>query len=64
MSYFKNCGAGDRPMSILPEKRKCIKCGRWYWFNPDVGKIRCPHCHKKDYKRNLDEGIFGRNIEK
>lgn len=51
-------------MSILPEKRKCIKCGRWYWFNPDVGKIRCPHCHKKDYKRNLDEGIFGRNIEK
>ena len=51
-------------MSILPEKRKCIKCGGWYWFNPDVGKIWCPHCHGKDLKSKHDKGILGKNAEK
>ncbi|MBQ0100298.1 MAG: hypothetical protein KBS39_02175 [Lachnospiraceae bacterium] len=31
-------------MSLLPEKRKCPKCGKIYSFNPDVGKIFCPNC--------------------
>lgn len=31
-------------MSILPIKRKCQVCGKSFSFNPDVGKIDCPHC--------------------
>lgn len=38
-------------MSLVPEKRKCEKCGRKYKFAPDSGMIRCPHCYKDDYKK-------------
>ena len=34
-------------MSIVSEKRRCICCGKWYSFNPDVGKIECPRCRSK-----------------
>ena len=32
-------------MSIVPEYRKCKKCGKLYSFNPDVGQMRCPNCY-------------------
>lgn len=31
-------------MTMLPIKRKCQVCGKNFNFNPDVGKINCPHC--------------------
>lgn len=31
-------------MSLSPEKRQCSQCGKKYSWNPDVGKINCPHC--------------------
>jgi len=31
-------------MTMLPMKRKCEVCGKWYSFNPSIGKINCPHC--------------------
>ena len=31
-------------MSLLPMYKICPKCKRKYSWNPDVGKIHCPHC--------------------
>jgi predicted nucleic acid-binding Zn-ribbon protein len=31
-------------MTLVPEKRKCTKCGHVYSWNPDVGKMFCPKC--------------------
>lgn len=31
-------------MSIIAEYRRCLKCGRIYSFNPDIGKFFCPVC--------------------
>ncbi len=34
-------------MSLIAQKKKCLVCGRLYYWNPDVGKIACPYCKKK-----------------
>jgi len=31
-------------MSMVPEKRICPRCKRAYSWNPDVGRMFCPHC--------------------
>lgn len=31
-------------MSIIAEYRRCLKCGKIYSFNPDVGHFGCPNC--------------------
>lgn len=31
-------------MSLLPMYKICQKCKRKYSWNPDVGKLQCPHC--------------------
>ena len=57
-------------MSLIMEIRKCSACGKKYSFNPDAGKMVCPHCFgignmKKIPKRKVKkEGDFlnGRNI--
>ena len=31
-------------MSLILEKKKCQVCGKFYNWNPDIGKIACPYC--------------------
>lgn len=38
-------------MTILPQWKKCKKCGRTYDWNPDVGITGCPYCMKKKLER-------------
>lgn len=44
-------------MSSLRERQQCMKCGRWYDYNPAVNKIFCPYCAKKEKK--IDQKPFG-----
>ncbi len=34
-------------MSLVAAKKKCSNCGRYYYWNPDIGKFQCPYCKKK-----------------
>ena len=31
-------------MSVYPELRCCLRCGRSYPYNPDTGQLSCPAC--------------------
>ncbi len=33
-------------MTLIPMKKQCPECKKYYKFNPDVGVgIVCPHCY-------------------
>lgn len=31
-------------MTMVPMYKICPRCKRRYYWNPDVGKMWCPHC--------------------
>ena len=37
-------------MSMAPIWKVCPMCNKKYSWNPDVGKLVCPHCSKLDDK--------------
>ena len=58
-------------MSLVPEKRKCSTCGKIYSWNPDIGKIYCPHCmtfpfktKKEKDKEELDQKVINPKAKK
>ena len=32
-------------MTLVPMRKQCPKCKKWYNWNPDVGKVYCPKCY-------------------
>ena len=48
-------------MTMVPEWKTCPRCHKKYSWNPDVGKIICPHCvgAGKSSSDNLLTKIFG-----
>lgn len=41
-------------MSLRTGYRLCPNCGRFYPFDPDSGRLACPHCGVKQVKKLLD----------
>lgn len=31
-------------MTMVPMYKKCLRCGKTYSWNPDVGQFQCPYC--------------------
>ena len=36
---------------MMPQWKRCPRCGKRYDWNPDVGVFKCPYCMEKDLKR-------------
>lgn len=34
-------------MTLIAKRVKCAKCGKKFFWNPDVGKGHCPRCGKR-----------------
>ena len=32
-------------MTLIPMRKRCPKCKKWYSWNPDVGNMYCPKCY-------------------
>ena len=48
-------------MTMMPQWKRCPRCGKLYDWNPDVGVMKCPYCMEKDLKRvEKLKGIFGK----
>ena len=46
---------------MMPQWKRCPRCGKLYDWNPDVGVMKCPYCMEKDLKRvEKLKGIFGK----
>lgn len=50
-------------MTYMPQYKICSKCKRRYSWNPDVGNLCCPYCHK-DKKLKLLLPFAGKSLRK
>lgn len=50
-------GRGGIVMSLVPSRVKCSKCGKKFFWNPDVGRGNCPRCGKRWTMQDL--GVQG-----
>jgi len=52
-------------MTMMPMYKTCPKCHKKYSWNPDVGKMFCPHCGGVGKTKNgVLDTIFGKKKEK
>jgi len=52
-------------MTMMPMYKTCPKCHKKYSWNPDVGKMFCPHCGGVGkHKKGVLDIIFGKKKEK
>ena len=46
-------------MTLVPMKKICLKCGKMYEFNPDVGVgLFCPYCKSQGFIDKIRKIIF------
>ena len=46
-------------MTLVPMKKICLKCGKMYEFNPDVGVgLFCPYCNSQGFIDKIRKTIF------
>lgn len=52
-------------MTMMPMYKTCPKCHKKYSWNPDIGKMFCPHCGGVGKpKKGVLDTIFGKKKEK
>lgn len=54
-------------MTLVPEYKTCPKCHRKYSWNPDVGKMFCPHCGRLGNSgsgKSILDAVLDRKAEK
>ena len=46
-------------MTLVPMRKRCSKCGRYYEWNPDVGiGLSCTYCRTKGLADKIKEVLF------
>lgn len=52
-------------MTMMPMYKTCPKCHKKYSWNPDVGKMFCPHCGGMGKTpKGILEKLLGKKKEK
>ena len=51
-------------MTLILERKKCVLCGKFYPWNPDVGKVYCLYCKALSFetKKNVAKDLIGEKM--
>ena len=55
---------GEIIMTLVPNRVKCTKCGKRFFWNPDVGKGNCPRCGRRWKSMNISKVHMSKELRK